>query len=30
MLPVARHRAINELLKEEMKMIHAVQIDAKP
>ena len=29
MLPVARHRAINELLKEEIKLIHAVQIDAK-
>ena len=24
MLPIARHRAINELLKEEFKMIHAV------
>ena len=29
MLPVARHRAINEVLKEEIKLIHAVQIDAK-
>lgn len=29
MLPIARHRAINELLKEEFKLIHAVQIDAK-
>ena len=29
MLPRARHRAINELLKEEFKLIHAVQIDAK-
>jgi len=24
MLPIARHRAINELLKEEFKLIHAV------
>jgi len=29
MMPLARHRAINDLLKEEIKMIHAVQIDAK-
>jgi stress-induced morphogen len=29
MLPLARHRAINEVLKEEIKLIHAVQIDAK-
>ena len=29
MLPLARHRAINDLLKEEIKKIHAVQIDAK-
>ena len=29
MLPLARHRAINALLKEEIKQIHAVQIDAK-
>ena len=29
MLPLARHRAINETLKDEIKLIHAVQIDAK-
>ena len=29
MLPLARHRAINDLLKEEIKQIHAVQIEAK-
>ena len=29
MLPIARHRAINDLLKEEFKLIHAVQIEAK-
>lgn len=29
MLPLARHRAINECLKDEIKLIHAVQIDAK-
>lgn len=29
MLPVARHRAVNTVLKEELKMIHACQIDAK-
>ena len=29
MLPLARHRAINDLLKEEIKLIHAVTIDAK-
>jgi len=28
-LPVARHRMVNEVLKNEIKMIHAVQIDAK-
>ena len=29
MLPLARHRAINTLLKDEIKQIHAVSIDAK-
>jgi len=29
MLPLARHRAINALLKDEIKQIHAVTIDAK-
>ena len=29
MLPLARHRAINTLLKDEIKQIHAVTIDAK-
>ena len=29
MMPLARHRAINSLLKDEIKMIHAVSIDAK-
>ena len=28
-LPLARHRMVNEVLKDEIKMIHAVQIDAK-
>lgn len=28
-LPVQRHRMVNELLKDEIKLIHAVQIDAK-
>ena len=26
---IARHRMVNEVLKEEIKLIHAVQIDAK-
>ena len=29
MLPLARHRAINACLKDEIPMIHAVTIDAK-
>ena len=29
MLPLARHRAINAVLKEEIKQIHAVTIEAK-
>ena len=29
-LPLARHREINELLKDEIKEIHAVSIVAKP
>ena len=29
MLPLARHRAINTLLVDEIKLIHAVQIEAK-
>jgi len=28
-LPLARHRMVNEVLKDEIKLIHAVQIDAK-
>ena len=28
-LPIARHRAINDILKEEIKHIHAVTIEAK-
>ena len=28
-MPIARHRMINEILKDEIKMIHAVVIDAK-
>lgn len=30
MLPLARHRAVNDVLKDEIKLIHAVQINAKP
>ena len=29
MLPLARHRLINDLLAKEIKMIHAVTIEAK-
>lgn len=29
MLPLARHRLINEILAKEIKMIHAVTIEAK-
>ena len=29
MLPLARHRMINDMLKEEIKQVHAVQIEAK-
>ena len=29
MLPLARHRAVNACLADEIKQIHAVQIDAK-
>ena len=29
MLPLARHRAINAVLKDEIKQVHAVTIDAK-
>ena len=29
MLPLARHRAINTLLADEIKLIHAVTIEAK-
>ena len=28
-MPVARHRMVNDILKDEIKLIHAVQIDAK-
>ena len=28
-LPIARHRMINEILKEEIAMVHAVVIEAK-
>jgi len=28
-LPLARHRMVNDVLKDEIKLIHAVQIDAK-
>lgn len=29
MLPIARHRAVNEIIKDEIKHVHALQIDAK-